>query len=141
MNIWRMKLACVGGCYLEEPAHKICELDSTTTLDEPCDYILSIFDFDNDHMHDFMVSKNFRRGRIRGNEITDELLSLEEIFPLEKNNYLFMKFDYGDDWLFKITRERKKAIHSTETEYPHLIEEIGQNPEQYPMCDDDDEWE
>tara|TARA_B110000091_G_C13662028_1_gene410018 strand:+ start:189 stop:581 length:393 start_codon:yes stop_codon:yes gene_type:complete len=130
-----MKLACVGGCYLEEPAHKICELDSKTTLDELCDYILNLFDFDNDHMHEFLSSRNGRRG----NEITDELLSLEEIYPLEKSHQLFMKFDYGDNWLFKITRERKKAIHSTETKYPHIIEEIGQNPEQYPMCDED--WE
>jgi hypothetical protein len=129
-----MRLACVGGFYLEEPAHKTCEINCKMTLDELCDYILNIFGFDNDHLHRFFVSRSGHDGE----EISDEELSLDEVFPLGKGNALFMNFDFGDDWLFRISKQRKKAIYSSDKEYPCIIDEVGVNPEQYPMLEDEE---
>jgi len=61
---------------------------------------------------------------------------IEPLFPVEKGYHLFMHFDFGDDWVFKITRGRNKAATSGEGPYPRVIEHIGKNPEQYPLCDE-----
>ncbi len=41
--------------------------------------------------------------------------------------------------LFKITRSRKKTEFSNKISYPRVIEHIGKNTEQYPMCKEYDE--
>ena len=64
---------------------------------------------------------------------------LQDIFPLAKNYALFMHFDFGDDWFFKITRRLKQATFNNTHSYPRITEHIGKNPEQYPMCDEDEE--
>ena len=94
--IWTMKIECVSGWYLEEEALKICEVPSSCALESLCDFILESFDFDHDHMHQFFVSRNARHNR--SNTIEDESFTLAEIFPIEKSNFLFMLFDFGDDW-------------------------------------------
>ncbi|MCD4786852.1 MAG: hypothetical protein K8R09_01375, partial [Desulfobacterales bacterium] len=46
-------------------------------------------------------------------------------------------FDYGDHWLFKVTKSRKKAQDPIQgIEYPRLIEEVGIKPEQYPSWEE-----
>ena len=133
MNIWTMTLVCVGGFYLEEPTHKICELNSNITLDELCEYILNIFGFDNDHMHRFLISRN----GFNGQELENESISLEDLYLLEKSNALFMNFDFGDDWLFRISKTTKKAVYSSAKQYPCVVEEVCKNPEQYPMLENE----
>ena len=130
MTIWTIKIECVFGWYLEEPVTKLCEVASTFTLEELYDFILDSFNFDNDHMHEFFISRTIRNNN---RTIEDESIALEDIFPIEKNHYLFMTFDFGDDWKFKITRSRKEAQFDDKVLYPRVIEQIGKNPEQYPM--------
>jgi hypothetical protein len=49
----------------------------------------------------------------------------------------FLLFDYGDHWLFKVTKSRKKAQDPIQgIEYPRLIEEVGKKPEQYPSWEE-----
>ena len=133
MEIWTIKVECVFGCYLEEAAAKICEVQSTYELDDLCDFILESFDFDNDHMHEFFIS----RRPIRSEKATiNDSTMLKKVFPTGNNNHLFMHFDFGDDWVFKITRSRKKTEFKDDISYPRVIEHIGKNPEQYPMYDE-----
>lgn len=68
--------------------------------------------------------------------ISDESKTLNDVFPTEKNHHLFMHFDFGDDWVFKIIRSRKKANFVEGVDYPRVIENIGKNPEQYPMFEE-----
>jgi len=133
MKIWTMKIECASGCYLEELSAKVCEIANTFTLEELCYFILDNFDFDNDHLHEFFISRSIRN---RSNTIDDEFTTLDDIFPLEKNHSLFMNFDFGDDWMFKITRSRKQAQFIDKISYPRVIEHLGKNPEQYPMSED-----
>ena len=134
MKIWTIKIECVGGWYLEAPASKLCEIEPSMDLNELCDFILESFEFDNDHLHEFFVARNMRNN---SQVIQDEASTLDEIFPLEKNQYLFMHFDFGDDWVFKVTRNRKQAKYDNTRSYPRIIEHKGKNPEQYPMCEDE----
>ena len=86
-------------------------------------------------MHQFFVSRNARHNR--SNVIEDESLTFAEIFPIEKSNFLFMLFDFGDDWVFRINKTRKKTELQQNVAYPRIIEHIGRNPVQYPMCEDE----
>jgi hypothetical protein len=133
--IWTMKIECVSGWYLEEQALKICEVPNSYTLESLCDFILESFEFDHDHMHQFFVSRNARNNR--SNSIEDESLTLSEIFPIEKSNFLFMLFDFGDDWVFRITKTLIKTEFQQKVTYPRVVEHIGRNPVQYPMCEDE----
>ena len=135
MEILTIKIACVFGGYLEGKSEKICEVQSTYTLKALCDFILESFEFDNDHLHEFFISRQPIRSQ--RTVIEDELTTLQEIFPVEKNSYLFMHFDFGDDWVFKISHLRQKPkILEDISSYPRIIEHIGKNPEQYPMYEE-----
>lgn len=133
MEIWTIKVECAFGWYLQEKSAKICEIQNTCDLDDLCDFILESFDFDNDHMHEFFISR--KANRSERTTINDSTI-LKNVFPIEKNNYLFMHFDFGDDWIFKITQSRKKTEFKDDISYPRVMEHIGKNPEQYPMCDE-----
>jgi hypothetical protein len=59
--------------------------------------------------------------------------TLESLYPLPKDRRLFYRFDYGDDWIFQISRARNKPFAAEPgTEYPRLVDETGEKPEQYP---------
>lgn len=134
MDILSLKIECVYGCYLEQPVHKICETNGELTLEELCSFILDIFDFDDDHLHEFFVGKTFRNAN---RHLENEFLTLSDIFPLDKGQFLFMSFDFGDNWMFKIATTRKKAKYDPQATYPYVLEHVGQNPEQYPMYEED----
>jgi len=133
MEISGIQVACVSGCYLEEPSTQICEIQCTCDIKDLYYFILDSFDFDDDHLHEFFISGSFRN---RSNTIKDSSTTLSEIFPLGKNQNLFLNFDFGDDWMFKIKRTRRKAQYNDKISYPRVIEHLGKNPKQYPMYDD-----
>lgn len=134
MEIWTIKIECVYGAYLEEESAKVCEIQNTYDLEELCNFILESFEFDNDHLHGFFIS----RSPVRSNRTTveNESMTLNTIFPVLKGHYLFFQFDYGDNWIFKITRCRKKTEFSKRLSYPRIIEHVGKNLEQYPMYEE-----
>ena len=134
MEIWTIKIECVHGWYLEEESAKLCEIQSAYDLEELCNFILESFEFDNDHLHEFFIS----RSPVRSNRtiFEDESITLNAIFPVLKGHHLFMHFDFGDDWVYKITRSRKKTQFSSGLTYPRIIEHFGKNPEQYPMYEE-----
>ncbi len=130
------QISCVEGRYLEEVCKKQCEIMSSYTLDDVCDFILEKFKFDNDHMHNFYIGGRSRGGTQDIKEEEEQNITLNSIFPLEKNYYLFMRFDYGDDWLFKISRTRVGIKIDSSKKYPRVIKTIGKNPKQYPLYEE-----
>ena len=115
---------------------RVIEINSTSTLEDFHFVIQQAIDFDNDHLYEFFLSKTARsQHRESFDDENGEIyeLTLEDLYPLEKGEKLFYLFDYGDQWLFKITKSRKKPHRpETGTKYPRLIESVGENPEQYP---------
>ncbi len=103
-------------------------------------YIQKIINFDNDHLFEFFVGRNWRnRKKVFGEEDefgfeeTDSLdTPLSEVYPL-KGMKLFYHFDFGDSWMFTIKKGRKKKYVEKGAEYPRVIESEGENPEQYPQ--------
>ncbi len=138
--IWILKAELLFGAYAEEEWEGTIEIDSSSTLEDLHFTLQHILNFDNDHLYEFFVSRTERSHKqIRyddDNELVYEV-TLEELYPLEKNNKLFYLFDYGDSWTFKITKSRKKAQEPVQgVEYPRLIEEVGIKPEQYPSWEE-----
>lgn len=116
------------------------EVESTSTLEDLHYLIQYAVDFDNDHLYEFYVSKTERsQNRIRFDDENEKIYdtTLESIYPLEKGNKLYYMFDYGDSWLFVISKSRKKPQEAQEgVEYPRVINEEGNKPEQYPEWED-----
>ena len=138
--IWTLKIKLVFGLYAKDRWEGTLEIDSSSTLDELHGAIQDAVDFDNDHLYEFYVSRTARsRERIRYDDDNEEIFTrtIESIFPLEKDRKLFYMFDYGDSWLFQVSRSRKKPFSSEAgVKYPRLVNELGEKPEQYPVWEE-----
>ncbi len=122
--------------YSKEEWQGTLEVSSSSTLEDLHFAIQDAVQFDNDHLYGFYISRTERsRDRVRF-DFDDEKtysITLEDIYPLEKRKRLYYIFDYGDSWLFKITKSRKKPKEPMQdVHYPRLIDEKGNKPEQYP---------
>ena len=137
--IWTLKVDLQFGLYAESDWGATIEIDSESTLEELHLAIQAAVGFANDHMYEFYVARTERsRDRIRFTEEDDEVfgVTLENLYPLPKDRKLYYLFDYGDSWLFKITKLRHPPEEPKQGEnYPRKASESGSKPEQYP------EWE
>lgn len=107
------------------------------SLDYLAEIILKAFDFDNDHLYEF-VFKN-------GYGITERIVHpyIEEhcgVFTSEcvvgelppyQGMELMFHFDFGDDWRFQLVVESISTEDNRIPE-PKVIEQHGEPPEQYP---------
>jgi len=138
--IWILKVELLFGAYIEELWEGTIEIDSLSTLEDLHFALQDVLNFDNDHMYEFYVSRTEKsHNRIRYDDENGLVYSvtLENLYPLEKNKKLFYLFDYGDNWLFKIAKSRKKAQEPMQDiKYPRLVEEVGIKPEQYPSWEE-----
>ncbi len=116
------------------------EIDSMSTLEDVHYLIQYAVDFDNDHLYEFYVSRTERsQDRIRYDDENEKIYdtTLESLYPLEKGKKLYYMFDYGDSWLFVVSKSRKKPQEvQNGIEYPRIINEEGNKPEQYPEWED-----
>ncbi len=82
-NIWQLKIQCCD-------ASKKCEVDSTYTLEDLCSFILKSFNFDNDHLHKFYLS---RSGRPYGQDVI-EISSSSKIHDIFQSGIIKVCFCY-----------------------------------------------
>ena len=133
-------LKLVSGMYAEKEWSGEIEIDESSDLEDLHFAIQSALDFDNDHLYEFYISRTERSGeRVRFDGCDEGPLDtlINELFPLPSKRKLFYWFDYGDDWIFQITKSRKKTKSlEVGVTYPRLTKEVGKKPEQYP----DVEW-
>ncbi len=118
------------------------EIPVDYSLDEFHKAILSAVNFDDDHMYEFSVGQTFySRNNQRFEGDNDEVIeiTISQIIQLIKGKKLFYMFDYGDSWLFQISKSRKKCFaEDPDVFYPRVTQEKGIKPVQYP--DYDEEW-
>jgi len=139
--IWTLVVRCASGPYMEEDCVRRIEIDSEASLLDLHTAIQEAVDFDDDHMFEFAAGRHPRNRKVRfddgvGPEAlwdTYAAITIEQVYPLPKNCKLFYHFDFGDDWFFQVTRDRRKP-HEPEpgVRYPRVAEAIGPNPQQYP---------
>lgn len=115
------------------------EIDSTATLEELHYAIQNAVAFGNDHLYAFYLARN---AKSRDREFFDDddgrvySTTLDELFPLQAKKSLFYLFDFGDHWLFKVSRTRKRPFEPERSGgYPRVVAEVGKKPVQYPPYD------
>ncbi len=121
------------------------EVPGRFTLDELHYTIQALVKFDDDHLHEFFVGRNWRDRKVVFGEGAEspfaaneaETTPLEEVFPVPKGQKLFYHFDFGDDWIFEVVCDPKASRVGRQFKRPRLIQERGQRPEQYPNEDDE----
>jgi hypothetical protein len=138
--IWTLNIKLIQGLYAKGPWEAAVELDADCTLDELHHIIQQAVEFDDDHLYEFFVARTPRsRDRIRFDEENGELYArtIASLFPLPPDRRLYYLFDYGDNWIFQVSRARAKPfVPEAEAEYPRLISERGDKPPQYPDWDE-----
>lgn len=129
---------------------RIIEIDSNASFLVLHEAIQKAVDFGNDHMFEFYI------GRTPGSRVatigeepdwdtfdpvkTYRRIHLKDAWPLPEGMKLFYLFDFGDNWLFQITKTRRKdKAPERGVKYPRVVESKGENPEQYPDWEEDDE--
>lgn len=138
-----LKTTLLRGMYCEGDWTANIELDESSTLEDLHHAIQEAVDFDNDHHYCFFLS---RTDRSRSREYFDdenELIftkTLNDLFPLPAKQCLFYLFDWGDEWVFKISPSRKRPHEPVKrVKYPRVESESGIKPVQYSGDEDGDE--
>jgi hypothetical protein len=116
------------------------EIADLATLEEVHYAIQRAVDFDNDHLYEFFVARTERaQNRTVYDDENEGIYDtrIRDVFPLPGKNRLFYLFDYGDSWLFTISRIRKKLHEPIEgVSYPRVVQETGEKPVQYESYDE-----
>jgi hypothetical protein len=136
-----MKVTLVRGRYCESDWTANIELDEASTLAQLHDAIQMAVGFENDHSFSFFLSRT-DRGRTRqyfhDEDESIDTNTVKDMFPLPEKQSLFYLFDWGDEWLFKISKTRKSPQPALPgVTYPRVESESGTKPVQYPSDDDD----
>lgn len=138
--IWTLRVECVWGRCLEEECIRVFEMESDSSLYDLHEAIQDAVDFDRDHLFEFYAGRRPRNRKVVFTDSFDwgemlrtfENLTLEDVYPLDRGLQLYYLFDFGDEWLFRIRKSRKKPTEPEPgVQYPRVIESIGANPLQY----------
>ena len=87
------------------------------------------------------VARNERaRDRIvyddENGKIYDTVIS--DVFPLPPKKRFFYLFDYGDSWIFSVSKSRKSPHAAIDgIEYPRVVNETGEKPIRYDFDDEE----
>jgi Plasmid pRiA4b ORF-3-like protein len=137
-----LKVTLVRGMYCEDDWSANIELDESSTLAELHDAIQMAVDFDNDHSFSFFVSRTERsrdRQYFHDEDKSVDSKTVKNSFPLPDKHSLYYLFDWGDDWIFKVSKTRKSLQQASPgVNYPRVESESGTRPEQYPSFDDEE---
>lgn len=143
MTILSLKVSLRSGAYAGSPWEAVIEIESSASLGDLHFAIQDAVGFDDDHLFEFFIARTeTSRDRVCFDDESGQLdeTSLESLFPLPERKSLYYLFDYGDSWLFKVTKVNRAAgVPDPLASYPRLVRESGTRPEQYPDFDEDDE--
>ena len=143
--ITTLKLTLVRGLYCEDDWTANIELDESSTLEALHYAIQKAVGFDNDHSFSFFYSRTDRsRSREYFHDDDESIVTkkVKDLFPLPERQSLFYLFDWGDEWVFKISQSRKRLKEAvTGVSYPRVESESGIKPVQYPSYDDEEDEE
>jgi hypothetical protein len=87
--------------------------------------------FDNEHLYEFYIGRTWRGRKPIFNDENAEDLALAEVFPLPRKFKLFYLFDFGESWIFEISRSSKKGGEKLSDGKFLVMSETGDRPVQY----------
>lgn len=137
------KTTLIHGPYAIDKWEAVFEIHAGALLEDLHSFIQNTLAFDDDHPYGFFIARteNSRERQTFDDENGGLSLydtSIGNLYPLPDKRHLYYLFDYGDNWLFKITKTTKTALEPIpDVEYPRLMRESGTRPSQYPSEDED----
>ena len=138
--IHTLKIKLLDGIYFEHDWQGEIEIAETNSLEQLHFCIQEAVDFEADHLYDFSVASSERSSDREMYECDDNgrlTIRFKKLLPLADGKKIFYCFDFGDNWLFQLSKSRKKPKQPEENEdYPRLISEKGIKPVQYPDFDE-----
>jgi len=102
-------------------------------LEQLADEILTAFRFDDDHLYQFELRDASGKSITIGGPYMDDVSHFAEEMrigevPLAIDESMVFHYDFGDDWLFKVTLE---AVNEGNASKLKIIEKSGRSPKQY----------
>ena len=123
-------------------AYRVIEVPGTDTLDSLCSFILSSFDFIQEHLYEFNMDNKMYGSALsyqcepeRGAPSTR--VSIDKL-NLVKGQTFSLHYDFGDDWMFAIHVQK---IEEASGKVKRAVVSSKGKVEQYPDWDDEDEEE
>ena len=117
---------------------RVIEIPEDASLEDLHYTIQDLINFDNDHMFEFYIGRSWRQHKMEIGEAANpedpgenEKIRLSDVYPLEKNLKVYYWFDFGDSWIFEITRRAGTKAPNRRAKYPRVVEKEGRNPPQY----------
>jgi hypothetical protein len=119
-------------------AYRKFAVPADTLLDDLAGDILSAFNFDNDHLYEFIYKNRYGvTERIAHPSCDDEYCTDEYAvgeLPLKQGMEFTFHFDFGDDWMFQILVE-EPVLKDRDYSETTVIERHGKAPKQYGRYD------
>ena len=135
MGSYVISVSLGTGCY------RHIQISKNATLYTLHRAIINAFGFEDDHAHAFFMDNHYWSGnaaffsmKMNGDERLTKSYKLKKL-NLSKGDRFKYLFDFGDEWLFqcKVLRELEEQI-----DIPLMIRSVGESPEQYLECEDED---
>lgn len=138
-----LEIKLLSGLHMSDDWSAVFEIDAQCVLEDLHTFIQKAVHFDNDHLYEFFIARTERsRDRVSFSDDDGGIYdrTIASLFPLPERKHLYYLFDWGDYWIFKITRSRRPAAQPVrKVKYPRLVKETGTRPQQYPAWDEDGE--
>jgi hypothetical protein len=100
--------------------------------------ILKAFDFNNDHLYQFIYNDRYGLKKYINHYALEEVPFTDEVrlgeVPLSPGMEMTFLFDFGDSWEFQVQVE--EIVETSDRSEPALLKRHGKAPEQYPDYDD-----
>ena len=138
--IYTINLKLLSKAHENEAWSCSIEIPSDFSLEELHLIIQNALEFDDDHLYEYSISNSARGKHVKkivcdSNEIHET--TIESFFNNLDGKKVFYLFDYGDNWLFQLSRSRKKPfLAAVDINYPRVALETGVKPIQYPDWDE-----
>jgi hypothetical protein len=123
----------------------VIEMDESASLYDLHEAIQTAVDFDRDHLYSFYTAntdspyahKTQLSEEERWEDMEDDFMAITvgSLYPLGRKR-LYYLFDFGENWLFEIRKQRGLKKPEDGIAYPRVVESIGPNPEQYEPFED-----
>lgn len=135
----------------DKSIYRDIEIEGSKSLYKLAEAIIDAFGFDLDHAFGFysgLTPRKMYDARPRYELFADmgeadagilgvKKTKIVQAFPDVGHRLIFL-FDYGDEWLFRVSLIEKGA-KQPKSRYPRVVASNGETPEQYPDPDDYDE--
>lgn len=121
-------------------------MPASTTLDQLAQCILDAFEFDYDHLYEFVYKNRFGISESIGHpELQRELPITTNEFkvgdlPLQPGAQIYFHYDFGDNWQFDLLLESVDPAKSKKIKKPTVLESKGAPPPQY-WDEEGEDWD